>query len=81
VELEPRTGKWESFGWEVRAVDGHDHEQLLAALQEPGSSRPVCVIASTVKGKGVSFMENRAEWHHKVPSSEQIEAAREELST
>jgi transketolase len=79
-ELEPLTDKWTSFGWEVRVVDGHDHAQLYAALQSPGTDRPVCVIANTVKGKGVSFMEDRAEWHHKVPSSEQTVSARAELT-
>jgi transketolase len=78
--LEPLADKWVSFGWEVRQVDGHDYEQLLAALTPTGTDRPVCVIANTVKGKGVSFMEDRAEWHHKVPNAEQVEAALEELN-
>lgn len=78
--LEPLADKWTSFGWEVREVDGHDFEQLLDALAPAGTDRPVCVIANTVKGKGVSFMEDRAEWHHKVPSAEQVEMALEELS-
>lgn len=78
--LEPLADKWTSFGWEVREVDGHDFEQLLDALVPPGTDRPVCVIANTVKGKGVSFMEDRVEWHHKVPSAEQVEMALEELS-
>lgn len=79
-QLEPLADKWTSFGWEVRVVNGHDHAQLLAALRAPGERRPVCVLANTVKGKGVSFMEDRAEWHHKVPSGEQVAAAREELA-
>jgi transketolase len=79
-ELEPLPDKWVSFGWEVRVVDGHDHAQLYAVLTEPGSDRPVCVIANTVKGKGVSFMEDRVEWHHKVPSAEQAVIARGELA-
>jgi transketolase len=79
-KLEPLADKWASFGWEVREVDGHDHAQLLDTFRRPGATRPVCVIAHTVKGKGVSFMEDRAEWHHKVPSDEQVEIALRELS-
>ncbi|WP_203993274.1 transketolase [Sphaerisporangium rufum] len=78
--LEPLAGKWRSFGWQVSEVDGHDHLALLAAFAEPGAGRPRCVIANTVKGKGVSFMEDRVEWHHKVPSAEQAEAALLELA-
>src|SRR5580693_1174387 len=72
--------KWHSFGWEVREVDGHDHAQLLSTFRQPGTTRPVCVIAHTVKGKGVSFMEDRVEWHHKVPSADQLRIAVLELS-
>jgi transketolase len=79
-QLEPLADKWLSFGWEVREVDGHDHAQLLEAFRPTGGDRPVCVIAHTTKGKGVSFMENRVEWHHKVPSEDQVKAAREELA-
>jgi transketolase len=79
-QLEPLAAKWASFGWEVREVDGHDHAQLLDTFRRPGTTRPVCVIAHTVKGKGVSFMEDRVEWHHKVPSAEQVESALQELS-
>jgi transketolase len=78
--LEPLADKWRSFGWEVRESDGHDHLQLLTALGPSTSGRPVCVIAHTIKGKGVSFMEDRVEWHHKVPTDDQVTAALEELS-
>ena len=78
--LEPLADKWASFGWEVRDVDGHDHAELLEVFRRPGTTRPVCVIAHTVKGKGVSFMEDRAEWHHKVPSAEQVAVALRELA-
>ncbi|MGC5016196.1 transketolase [Streptosporangium sp. DT93] len=77
--LEPLADKWRSFGWEVREVDGHDHLALLGALERSTDGRPVVVIANTVKGKGVSFMEDRVEWHHKVPTAEQVEAALAEL--
>jgi transketolase len=79
-QLEPLAAKWVSFGWDVREVDGHDHEQLLDTFRRPGTIRPVCVIAHTVKGKGVSFMEDRVEWHHQVPDAEQAENALMELS-
>jgi len=79
-KLEPLPDKWTSFGWQVRQVDGHDHGQLLEAFAPSTTGKPVCVIANTVKGKGVSFMEDRVEWHHKVPTSEQVVAARAELS-
>lgn len=78
--LEPLGDKWRSFGWDVIELNGHDHAALLAACKQEKSGRPLCVIAQTVKGKGVSFMENRAEWHHKVPSPEQVTAALEELA-
>jgi transketolase len=79
-QLEPLADKWGAFGFEVRTANGHDYAQLLDALRPSTSGRPVAVIADTVKGKGVSFMEDRAEWHHKVPSAEQVEAALEELA-
>lgn len=78
--LEPLAGKWASFGWEVRECDGHDHRRLLEAFGPAAGDRPVCVIAHTTKGKGVSFMQDRVEWHHKVPSAEQAAAAFEELA-
>jgi transketolase len=79
-QLEPLADKWTSFGWEVRECDGHDYAALIEAVRRSTTGSPVCVIAHTTKGKGVSFMEDRVEWHHKVPSEEQVRAAREELS-
>lgn len=79
-QLEPLADKWSSFGWEVRVVDGHEYAELLSSLDPSSTGRPACVIANTVKGRGVSFMEDRVEWHHKVPTAEQVVAAREELS-
>lgn len=78
--LEPLPEKWRSFGWEVLEADGHDHAALYELFSLPPGERPRCVIAHTVKGKGVSFIEGRVEWHHKVPSPEQFAQAREELS-
>jgi len=78
-ELDPLDDKWRAFGWEVLVIDGHSHAELLQALAAPAGTRPRCVIANTIKGKGVSFMENGVEWHHKVPSAAQVEAALKEL--
>jgi transketolase len=78
--LEPLAAKLDSFGFEVRDIDGHDHAALMDAFAPSTTGRPVGVIANTVKGKGVSFMEDRVEWHHKVPSAEQVKTALEELS-
>ena len=78
--LEPLHDKWTSFGWETRRIDGHDHQALLEALAPSTTGKPVAVVADTIKGKGVSFMEDRVEWHHKVPSADQVVAALEELS-
>jgi transketolase len=79
-QLEPLADKWRSFGWEVREVDGHDHLALLDALSPSSSGDPVAVIAHTIKGKGVSFIEDRVEWHHKVPDADQVKAAIQELT-
>lgn len=80
-ELEPLADKWQAFGWETHVVDGHAHADLLAVLSRVPGERPRAVIANTVKGKGVSFMEHGVEWHHKVPSAAQVEAALKELAS
>ena len=79
--LDPLDDKFRAFGWDVEMVDGHDVDALLTALTEPvgGRSKPLCIIANTIKGKGVSFMENIASWHHGVPNAEQHTTALEEL--
>jgi transketolase len=79
--LEPFAAKWLAFGWQVKEVDGHDHDQLAASLDirpEIGAP-PTVVIAHTTKGKGVSFMENTVLWHYRSPQGEEFEAALEEL--
>ena len=80
--LDPLDAKYRAFGWEVVEVDGHDHGQLLEVLGAPVGSRerPLCVIANTIKGKGVSFMENQVKWHHGVPNEAEYEQAIEELA-
>lgn len=77
---EPLDEKWRAFGWEVRSVNGHDYAALTKALVEPSTGgKPIFVIANTVKGKGVSFMENVAKWHHGVPSETELKQALAEL--
>ena len=77
---EPLDEKWRAFGWEVRSINGHDYAALTKVLTEPSTSgKPVFVIANTVKGKGVSFMENVAKWHHGVPSEAELKQALDEL--
>lgn len=82
MSLEPLSDKWKSFGWEVIEVDGHDHEQLYSILKNTPLKfgKPTLIIAHTIKGKGVSFIENKVEWHHRVPTDEELAKAIEELS-
>ncbi|HWU04689.1 MAG TPA: transketolase [Novosphingobium sp.] len=80
VSLEPLADKWRAFGWDVAEIDGHDIEALLPLLDGSiARERPLCIIANTVKGKGVSYMENQASWHHGVPNAEQYAQAMKEL--
>jgi transketolase len=76
----PLDEKWRAFGWEVRTVDGHNYAALTAALTTPPpAGKPLFIIANTVKGKGVSFMENVAKWHHGVPNETELAQALAEL--
>lgn len=81
LRLEPLADKFAAFGWSVREIDGHDHAALQQALGsvpwEPG--KPSMLIAHTTKGKGVSFMENKVEWHYKSPNAEQLAQAIAEI--
>jgi transketolase len=79
-DLEPLADKWRAFGWDVLSIDGHSYAELEQALSSAHPDRPRFVVANTIKGKGVSFMENGVEWHHKVPSAQQFEAALKELA-
>jgi transketolase len=78
---DPLREKWESFGWAVREVDGNDLDQVANALSQIPFEvgKPSVVIAHTVKGKGISFMEHQLKWHHGVPSDEEMIKANEEL--
>jgi len=79
--LEPLADKLAAFGWDAEEIDGHDYPQLIAALSpRPDRGRPRAVIANTIKGKGVSFIEDSVEWHHKVPTPEQVRLGMEELA-
>ncbi len=77
--LDPLDQKYAAFGWDVAFADGHDIAALHLALSAPPGDRPRCIIANTVKGKGVSFMENKANWHHGVPNADQFATAMKEL--
>jgi len=81
IDLDPLAAKWQAFGWEVREIDGHDIEAIYEALStlpwQP--DRPSCLIAHTVKGKGVSFMEDQLLWHYRSPDDKEFEAALIEL--
>lgn len=79
--LEPLGKKWQSFGWHVIEVDGHNLQELTIALDEFKNikGKPTVIIAHTVKGKGVSFMEGKNTWHGKAPNKEQLEQALAEL--
>ena len=78
--LDPLDQKLESFGLEVREIDAHDFGQLWDALQPSTTGKPVGIIMNSIKGKGVSFIEDRVEWHHKVPDAQQVALALEELA-
>jgi transketolase len=83
LDLEPLAAKWRAFGWAVREIDGHECEQVEAALQALPAEhgRPSAIIAHTVKGKGVSFMENDLLWHYRSPSAGELSSALAELNS
>ena len=81
MPTEPLDKKIEAFGWNVITVDGHDYEAIARAYEEAASvkGQPTAILAKTVKGKGISFMENDAGWHGKAPNAEQFQQAKAEL--
>jgi transketolase len=81
MALSPLVDKWCAFGWSAWEVDGHDPKSLIEVLSRlpDGSGKPVAVIASTVKGKGVSFMEDDNNWHYRIPTSSEVVSAKVEL--
>lgn len=81
ISLRPLKDKWSSFGWSVVEIDGHNHRQISESLGKIPLKKnmPTVIIANTIKGKGVSFMENKLEWHYKSPNEEQLRTAIKEL--
>jgi len=81
LKLEPLADKWRAFGWAVREIDGHSVEEIAAAFDALplASGRPSCLVAHTVKGKGVSFMEDRLLWHYRPPDDQELRLALAEL--
>ncbi len=81
MALEPLDRKWESFGFDVKGADGNDPAAFIESVDslDPACGKPHVIIAHTVKGKGVSFIEDRAAWHHKIPVGDQVREAIEEL--
>jgi len=81
LNLEPFKAKWQAFGWQAREIDGHDFKKITTALSGAPFKKksPSIIIAHTIKGKGVSFMENRLEWHYKSPNADQLAVALKEL--
>jgi transketolase len=81
LALEPFADKWRAFGWGVQEIDGHDVQQVEEALTRIPffAARPSCVIAHTVKGKGVSFMEHQVLWHYRAPDPDEFAKAMAEL--
>ncbi|MFW6338024.1 MAG: transketolase [Alkalispirochaetaceae bacterium] len=82
MPVEPIDEKFRAFGWKVEKIDGHDMQQVVAALERAVAHKgtPYCIVSYTIKGRGVSFMENDHYWHGKPPTEEQYEAAKKELS-
>ena len=79
LQLDPLSDKWKSFGWDVTQIDGHSHKQITEAFSAKTNGKPKLIIADTVKGKGVSFMEDDNNWHYRSPNEEEVMIARHEL--
>jgi transketolase len=81
MAINPLADKWRAFGWNTREIDGHDMKALVNHLSRipDGSGKPLAIIAHTVKGKGVSFMEDDNNWHYKIPNENELLAAKKEL--
>ena len=78
INQEPILDRWRSFGWDVKEVDGHNFDQLFEALTST-HEKPRVIIAHTIKGKGVSFMEDKLEWHYKSPNDDEYKEAIDEI--
>ena len=80
LSLEPFADKWKAFGWKVIEIDGHNHDQIYKeCVNKSQSKKPLCIIANTIKGKGVSFMENQTLWHYRSAQGQEYDEALKEL--
>jgi transketolase len=81
LALDPMVDKFKSFGWDVHEIDGHDHQQILSAVSQVSiaNPKPTMVVSHTIKGKGISFMEDDNNWHYRVPTLEEVNLAKIEL--
>jgi len=81
LAISPLTRKWEAFGWHSIEVDGHDLNELTRVLTDvpDGTGKPIAIVAHTVKGKGVSFMEDDNNWHYRIPTADEVQQAKREL--
>ena len=79
INMEPMAEKWRAFGWYCIEVNGHNHEELRKAFKEDSKGKPKVILAKTIKGKGVSFMENQLLWHYRDPQGEFFDKAMKEL--
>lgn len=79
VRMKPFADKWKAFGWNVIEIDGHNYEEIKEALLVRVEKKPTLIIANTIKGKGVSFMENVAIWHYRMPNEQELPILMEEL--
>jgi transketolase len=81
LDLHPLAEKFRAFNWAVKEIDGHDHNEISDALKELPfeSGKPSCLIAHTIKGKGVDFMEDKLLWHYRTPDAEQVKNALNQL--
>ena len=79
LQLDPLIDKWRAFGWDALEIDGHDHTMLEHELNKHHPTQPRVLVAHTIKGKGVSFMEDDNNWHYRVPTGEEVTTAKKEL--
>jgi transketolase len=79
VHMKPFADKWKAFGWNVLEIDGHNYDEIREALLTRKSGIPTLIVANTIKGKGVSFMENVPIWHYRMPNEQELPILMKEL--
>lgn len=79
MQISPLREKWEAFGWETMEIDGHNMAEILTSFSKISDTKPTAIIAHTVKGKGISFMEDDNNWHYRIPNKEEVLKAKQEL--